>query len=93
MDSWKQAHRKGVPCCDTPLPTSVGSTGLTSMGHPQAGRGSNTDPSPLRHRRLRVTGPWPHAPRRTADRLTQLGLGAVSRPRGIGAGRRTSTSR
>jgi hypothetical protein len=64
-------------------PMSVRSMGLTSSGHPRPGSGGPTEP--LRHRRLRIAGSGPHAPRRTAGRRTRMGLRAVSGPRELRA--------
>jgi hypothetical protein len=47
--------------CGMRTPMSAKSSGLTSSGHPRAG-GSGGPTEPLRHRRLRVAGPGPHAP-------------------------------
>jgi hypothetical protein len=57
--------------CNMHTPMSVRSMGLTSLGHPRPGSGGPTEP--LRHRRLRIAGSGPHAPRRTAGRRTGRG--------------------
>jgi hypothetical protein len=60
-------------------PMSVRSMRSTSSGHPRPGPGGPTEL--LGHRRLRIAGSGPHAPRRTAGRWNRLGLRAVSGPR------------
>jgi hypothetical protein len=75
--------RVSQPCCNMHMPMSVRSMGLTSTGHPRPGSGGPTEP--LRHRRLRIAGSGPHAPRRTAGRRTSMGLRAVSGPRELRA--------
>jgi hypothetical protein len=70
-------------CCYMHTPMSVRSMGWTSSGHPRPGSGGPTEP--LRHRRLRIAGSGPHAPRHTAGRRTRMGLRAMSGPRELRA--------